>query len=71
MQIMEEANELILAADKELRRFELLIEQHRLHITAVHPSRRAPEQRALQRMLGAYGRLRESRAGLGRRKTAA
>ena len=68
---MEEANELTLAAEEELRRLELLIERHRLHITAVHPSRRGPEQRALQRMLGQYSRLRERRAVIGRRKTAA
>ena len=68
---MEEASELILVVDRELRRLELLIERQRLHITAVHPSRRAPEHRALQRLLAEYSRILDSRAGLSRRKTAA
>lgn len=68
---MGAAPDLILAADKELRRLELLIEMHRLHITAVHPSRRAPERRVLQRLLAEYTRLRNSRAGLVPRTAAA
>ena len=68
---MDPTPDLISAADQQLRWFERLIEQQRLHIAAVHPSRRAPENRTLQRLLAEYVRLRESRAQLSRRKTAA
>jgi hypothetical protein len=58
---MDAAPDLISAADQQqLRRLERLIEQQRLHIAAVHPSRRAPEHRALQRLLGEYTGRRDT-----------
>lgn len=68
---MEEVQELIFPSDKELRQLEVLIEQQRLHITAVHPSRQPPEHRALLRMQGEHACLQESLARLRRRRTAA
>ena len=68
---MDAAPDLISAADRQLRRLELLIEQQRLHIMAVHPSRRPPQHRALRGLLAEYTRLLDRRVNLARRKSTA
>jgi len=55
---------LVRDADERLRRTELLIEQHRLHIATLHPSRRASEELTLKSLITDYARLRNYRHAL-------
>jgi hypothetical protein len=55
---------LVKHADEQIRRTELLIEQQRLHIACLHPSRQHPENRKLKSMLGDYTRLLNYRHAL-------
>jgi hypothetical protein len=51
-------------ADQKLRRTELLIEQHRLHMLLVHGSRQDADQRKLNELIAEYTRLLNYRQGL-------
>jgi hypothetical protein len=55
---------LVRDAEERLRRTEVLIEQHRLHIATLHPSRRAHEVLRLKSLIGDYDRLRSYRHAL-------
>jgi hypothetical protein len=55
---------LVRQADEHIRRMALLIEQHRLHIMALHPSRRRCEEIQLKWLMGDYNRLLNYRHAL-------
>ena len=55
---------LVKEVDEQIRRAELLIEQHRLHIMSLHPSRRRSEERALRPLMSEYTRLLNYRHAL-------
>jgi len=55
---------LVKQADEQIRRMALLIEQHRPHIMALHPSRRRCEEIQLKWLMGDYNRLLNYRQAL-------
>jgi hypothetical protein len=55
---------LVRNVDELLRRTELLIEQHRLHLVSLHPSRRADDESKLKRLTSDYTRLLNYRNAL-------
>jgi hypothetical protein len=50
--------------DDQIRRLEMLIEQHRLHIVSLHPSRRRCEEIKLKSLMSDYTRLLNYRHAL-------
>ena len=50
--------------DDQIRRLEMLIEQHRLHIVSLHPSRRRGEEIKLKSLMSDYTRLLNYRHAL-------
>jgi len=55
---------LVRNVDERLRRTELLIEQHRVHVMSLHPSRRAESESKLKGLINDYARLRNYRHAL-------
>ena len=55
---------LVTSADERIRRTALLIEQQRLHIMHLHPSRRQGEERQLKSLMSEYTRLLNYRHAL-------
>ena len=55
---------LVQKADEQIRRLALLIEQHRLHIMSLHPSRRRGEEIKLKSLMSDYTRLLNYRHAL-------
>ncbi len=55
---------LVRQVDDQLRRMELLIEQHRLHIMTVHPARRRCDEVKLKSLISDYTRLLNYRQAL-------
>jgi hypothetical protein len=55
---------LVRQANDQLLRIELMIEQHRLHIMCLHPSRRPSEQIKLKALMSDYARLLNYRQAL-------
>jgi len=55
---------LVRNVDERLRRTELLIEQHRVHVMSLHPSRRADHELKLKGLISDYARLRNYRHAL-------
>jgi hypothetical protein len=55
---------LLRQVDDQIRRIELLIEQHRLHIMSLHPSRRRCEDTKLKSLMSDYARLLDYRRAL-------
>jgi len=50
--------------DDQIRRLEMLIEQHRLHIVSLHPARRRCEEIKLKSLMSDYTRLLNYRHAL-------
>ena len=55
---------LLRQVDDQIRRTALLIEQHRLHIMSLHPSRRQCEEIKLKSLMSDYARLLNYRHAL-------
>jgi len=55
---------LVRQVDDQIRRLEMLIEQHRLHIVSLHPSRRRCEEIKLKPLMSDYTRLLNYRHAL-------
>ena len=55
---------LLRQVDDQIRRIELLIEQHRLHIMSLHPSRRRNDEIKLKSLMSDYTRLLNYRHAL-------
>jgi len=55
---------LVRQVDDQIRRLEMLIEQHRLHIVSLHPSRRRCEEIKLKSLMSDYTRLLNYRHAL-------
>ena len=55
---------LVREADDQIHRAALLIEQHRLHIMTLHPSRRRCEEIKLKSLMSDYTRLLNYRRAL-------
>jgi len=55
---------LVRQIDDQIRRLEMLIEQHRLHIVSLHPSRRRCEEIKLKSLMSDYTRLLNYRHAL-------
>jgi hypothetical protein len=55
---------LVRQADDQILRLELMIEQHRLHIMCLHPSRRPSEETKLKALMNDYARLLNYRHAL-------
>ena len=55
---------LLREADNRIRRAEMLIEQYRLHIMTVHPSRRRSDDTTLKSLMSDYVRLLNYRHAL-------
>ncbi len=55
---------LVKQVDDQIRRIELLIEQHRLHIMSLHPSRRRCEEMKLKPLMSDHTRLLSYRRAL-------
>ena len=55
---------LVRNVDERLRRIELLIEQQRLHVMSLHPSRRTEHESKLKGLINDYARLRNFRHAL-------
>ena len=55
---------LLREADNRIHRAEMLIEQHRLHVLTVHPSRRHSDETHLKSLMSEYIRLLNYRHAL-------
>ena len=55
---------LVRQVDDQIRRTALMIEQHRLHIMCLHPSRRQNEEIKLKSLMSDYTRLLNYRHAL-------
>ena len=55
---------LVRQADEQIRRTALMIEQHRLHLMCLHPSRRQCEETKLKSLMSDYTRLLNYRHAL-------
>ena len=63
--VMDDHTFLLLSqVDDQIRRIELLIEQYRLHIMSLHPSRRRCEDIKLKPLMSDYARLLDYRRAL-------
>jgi hypothetical protein len=55
---------LLRETDQKIRHAGCLVEQQRLHMLTVHPSRQEPERRKLNALVAAYTRLHNYRRAL-------